>query len=134
MSILLNEKALIFGIGFVLIFFVGGIWAVLKAVLLLLAGIIGLLVKRQDSILYIGATGSGKNRLDSFRPQFKPAYWKLPCHEVNFRAADGPLLHGWLICQPDSLKAPTIVFCHGNAGNINGRISNYLGLFHNVGQ
>lgn len=40
-------------------------------------------------------------------------------YEEHFvRTADGVLLHTWLLLQPNSESAPTLIYFHGNAGNM----------------
>lgn len=51
-----------------------------------------------------------------------PADWGLDYEDVYFEAGDGTRLHGWFFPMPG--KTPTILFCHGNAGNISHRIEN----------
>ena len=51
-----------------------------------------------------------------------PADWGLNFEDVSFETADGIKLHGWFFPLPD--EAPTILFSHGNAGNISHRIEN----------
>jgi len=51
-----------------------------------------------------------------------PTDWGLNYEDVSFEASDGTKLHGWFFPLPD--KEPTILFCHGNAGNISHRIEN----------
>ncbi len=53
-----------------------------------------------------------------------PASYGLTFEEVRFRAADGTKLHGWWSpAVGGSQPKGTVVFCHGNYGNI----SNHLG-------
>ena len=51
-----------------------------------------------------------------------PSDWDLNFEDVSFEAGDGTKLHGWFFPLPG--KEPTILFCHGNAGNISHRIEN----------
>jgi fermentation-respiration switch protein FrsA (DUF1100 family) len=51
-----------------------------------------------------------------------PANWGLNYEDVFFETADGKRLHGWFFPLPG--ERPTILFCHGNAGNISHRIEN----------
>jgi len=51
-----------------------------------------------------------------------PTNWGLNYEDVSFKAGDGTKLHGWFFPLPG--KKPTILFCHGNAGNISHRIEN----------
>ena len=51
-----------------------------------------------------------------------PADWGLDYEEVSFEAEYGTRFHGWFFPLPG--KGPTILFSHGNAGNISHRIGN----------
>ena len=53
----------------------------------------------------------------------------LEFEEVTFTARDGIKLHGWYV--PSSDAAPTVLFFHGNAGNISHRLESLL-LFHRL--
>ena len=48
-----------------------------------------------------------------------PAQYQLRYQDVQFLAADGTALTGWWI--PANRPRGTVVYCHGNAGNIGGR-------------
>ncbi|HSE95952.1 MAG TPA: alpha/beta hydrolase [Methylomirabilota bacterium] len=50
----------------------------------------------------------------------------LPFEDVHPVAADGVRLHGWFVPGP---RAVTLLWCHGNAGNISHRLEN-LGEIH----
>jgi fermentation-respiration switch protein FrsA (DUF1100 family) len=50
--------------------------------------------------------------------------------DVNFRTCDNIELHGWFI--PSTKHTFTILFCHGNAGNISHRLGS-IGIFHQIG-
>jgi fermentation-respiration switch protein FrsA (DUF1100 family) len=63
--------------------------------------------------------------------QETPADWGLEFEEVDLRAEDGTRLHAWFIPHPRPTH--TLLFLHGNAGNISHRgssieIVNRLGL------
>jgi fermentation-respiration switch protein FrsA (DUF1100 family) len=45
----------------------------------------------------------------------------LPFEDVHLAAADGVRLHGWFVPGP---RAVTLLWCHGNAGNISHRLEN----------
>lgn len=49
---------------------------------------------------------------------------------VNIATSDGEILHGWWMSVPDAMG--TVLFFHGNAGNISHRI-NYLEMFKRLG-
>lgn len=53
-----------------------------------------------------------------------PASWGLPhAREVRFEAADGVRLHGWWIpARAGAGRKGALVYFHGNAGNIAGRV------------
>lgn len=50
--------------------------------------------------------------------------------EINFRTTDGHLLNGWFVPAKDA-KA-TLLYCHGNAGNIYHRLHK-VKFFHEIG-
>ncbi len=56
-----------------------------------------------------------------------PADWGLPFEDVYFPTTDGVMLHGWFV---PGQKEITLLWCHGNAGNISYRLDN-LKLLHN---
>jgi hypothetical protein len=47
-----------------------------------------------------------------------PADHSLPYENHYIVCEDGIVIHGWLITQPNKSKVPTLIFFHGNAGNI----------------
>ena len=53
-------------------------------------------------------------------PEAQPADYGLAFQELDLVAADGVRVHGWFLPAPDARA--TVVFCHGNAGNIAHRI------------
>ncbi|MGA2796784.1 MAG: alpha/beta hydrolase [Thermoguttaceae bacterium] len=55
--------------------------------------------------------------------------WGLEFEDARFQAADGTKLHGWYVPHEKSLA--TILFCHGNAGNITHR-AEILEKIHNT--
>ncbi len=59
-----------------------------------------------------------------------PAEAGIPYEDVRIRVPDGPLLHGWMI--PCAGARATLLFFHGNAGNIGDRVEN-LKLLHELG-
>jgi len=54
----------------------------------------------------------------------------LKYDEVSFSAADGVQLHGWFVPAPE--PRATLIFFHGNAGNISHRLDS-LRIFHDLG-
>ena len=59
-----------------------------------------------------------------------PAQIGLAYEEVSFHAEDGVALHGWYV-PADNARA-TLLFFHGNAGNISHRLDS-LRIFHELG-
>lgn len=54
--------------------------------------------------------------------EWTPDAWNLSHEEVMLPTPDGLTLHGWFF--PPPARAPVILFCHGNAGNISHRLDN----------
>lgn len=59
-----------------------------------------------------------------------PAEWGLPYEEVTLASSDGTRLHGWYLPHPKA--AYTLLFFHGNGGNISHR-GDTLAIFHRLG-
>jgi uncharacterized protein len=59
-----------------------------------------------------------------------PKMYGLKYEEINFKTSDDLKLHGWFIAA-DSAKY-TLLFCHGNAGNISHRLES-IKQFHDIG-
>ncbi len=49
-----------------------------------------------------------------------PASFAMPYEDVRIKSANGTKLHGWLVFADSSVG--TILFCHGNGGNISHRL------------
>jgi fermentation-respiration switch protein FrsA (DUF1100 family) len=68
-------------------------------------------------------SASCKNRLMYYPDKgiiTEPGAAGLPFEDVYFRTADRVKLHGWWVPSPKARA--TVLFCHGNAGNISYRI------------
>lgn len=107
-------------------------WNVGTVVVGLVAVLVGLLYVKQDSLLYYPEIGGIPRR-----PSQNPRRYRSPDeHQVPFethmiRCEDGVRIHSWLMLRrkadsSDNNKIPTIVFFHGNAGNIGLRLPNAL--------
>lgn len=59
-----------------------------------------------------------------------PAYYNIEFEDVFFKSSDGEELHGWFV--PVEKEAPVVLFCHGNAGNISGRLET-IRIIHELG-
>jgi fermentation-respiration switch protein FrsA (DUF1100 family) len=64
------------------------------------------------------------------KPEMTPADAGLEFEDVTFVAEDGKVLHGWWIPNSDAIG--TILYCHGNADNIGGRVGLCADL-HRIG-
>ncbi len=67
---------------------------------------------------------------------FQPRPWKLnnlakrsglPIEDVELHTSDGVMLHGWFIPAPTPLA--TLLWCHGNAGNMTDRLDKLAELY-----
>lgn len=63
-----------------------------------------------------------------------PSIYHLPYEVVYIKTRDKITLHAYFIRHQEQKgnSVPTIVFFHGNAGNIGGRLGNANGIFHNL--
>jgi uncharacterized protein len=64
-------------------------------------------------------------------PEGNWAPTELTYEDVNFQAADDTKLHGWYV--PHELPTATVLFFHGNAGNITDRVDTLERLHRVVG-
>jgi len=62
--------------------------------------------------------------------QVSPEDWKMNYEDVTFSTSDGVELNGWFI--PGSAARKTVLFFHGNAGNISHREAS-IRIFHDMG-
>ncbi len=62
--------------------------------------------------------------------QATPAERGLDYQDLRLHTADGETLHAWLIPAPQ--RRATLLFLHGNAGNISHRLDS-IALFHDLG-
>lgn len=61
-----------------------------------------------------------------------PAQLGLPYEDIKLSASDGVGLHGWYLPGAQAKNRGTVLFLHGNAGNISHRIDS-LQMFHRLG-
>lgn len=60
-----------------------------------------------------------------------PSAVNLPFEEVTIKTSDGVRLHGFLIKRENGFESvPTVLYLHGNAGNIGHRLAHARGMFH----
>ncbi|DBA03096.1 TPA: hypothetical protein N0F65_003343 [Lagenidium giganteum] len=99
----------------------------------LFGGALLLLYVYQDKLLYF-PTIPGAPKLTSDNPAGyrNPGEFSIDYEDVNITTADGVKLHAWLMKQPNYKTQATVVFFHGNAGNIGFRLPNAVHLFRKV--
>ena len=87
-----------------------------------------LLYFKQESMLYFPEIGGIPRRpQDNPRRYRSPSEHQVPYEDVQIVCKDGVQIHAWLMMrtqQPNPL--PTLIYFHGNAGNIGLRIPNAL--------
>eukprot|EP00529_Nitzschia_sp_RCC80_P031057 CAMPEP_0113474692 /NCGR_PEP_ID=MMETSP0014_2-20120614/18722_1 /TAXON_ID=2857 /ORGANISM="Nitzschia sp." /LENGTH=367 /DNA_ID=CAMNT_0000367561 /DNA_START=57 /DNA_END=1160 /DNA_ORIENTATION=- /assembly_acc=CAM_ASM_000159 len=87
-----------------------------------------LLYFKQESMLYFPEIGGIPRRpQDNPRRYRSPSEHQVPYEDVQIQCEDGVQIHAWLMMrtqQPNPL--PTLIYFHGNAGNIGLRIPNAL--------
>src|ERR1017187_5267953 len=59
----------------------------------------------------------------------KPSVYRMAYEDLHLSADDGTKINGWFI---PGTKPITLLFCHGNAGNISSRLDK-LAKFHTLG-
>ena len=92
---------------------------------------------QQESLLYFPSIG-GVPRHPSQNPRRyrSPSEHNIPFETHIIQCADGTSIHSWLLYHPENNKrgssssVPTIIFFHGNAGNIGLRLPNAIQMYH----
>lgn len=97
----------------------GILWTVLL-ILAIYLGLVALVYLVQDRLVYFPQSTLTAT----------PADYGLQYEDVSLEAGDGVALHGWYV--PAGEKARTLLFFHGNGGNISGRLET-IALFHRMG-
>ena len=86
-----------------------------------------MLYLQQDSLLYARKHPQIPRTPQDIPSQFKmssPAQYDLRFQDCSIRCPDGVIIQAWLILQPEgeAEQAPTMIYFHGNAGNIGMRL------------
>lgn len=104
-----------------------GITAVLAAIL----------YHKQESLLYFPEIpGIGRNNANNPRGYRSPGERQIPFESHRIPTSDGVKIHAWLVLYDNeppaatTSKVPTIIFFHGNAGNIGLRIPHAIQMRH----
>ena len=95
-------------------------------------GILALLYFKQGSLLYIPTIDViGRDNSQNPPGYRSPSEYGIPFETHLIPSVDGVAVHSWLLLHPQSKERqlPTIIFFHGNAGNIGVRIPNAVELF-----
>ncbi|CCI50486.1 unnamed protein product [Albugo candida] len=99
----------------------------------LITGFLTLLFVYQDKLLYFPSIpGAPKLTKDNPSGYRHPREYDIEHEDVMIPTEDGIRIHVWLLKQSNSLGYPTIIFFHGNSGNIGFRLPNAIQLFRNV--
>lgn len=118
-------SGLVLVVCFLLYYMYGGIFAIS----LLIFAVTGILYQVQDNLLYSPELPSHSRVYIPI-----PSMFGLPFESINHKCPDGTTIHMYFIHQPKERQrlAPTLVFFHGNAGNMGHRLQNCAGLYHNL--
>ena len=95
------------------------VWLIVVAVVVIYLGMLTVVYIAQPRMLYFPTRAIHTT----------PTQIGLAYEEVDFGAVDGIRLHGWFV-PSDSARA-TLLFCHGNAGNISDRLAS-IEQFHRL--
>eukprot|EP00538_Stauroneis_constricta_P013669 CAMPEP_0119562470 /NCGR_PEP_ID=MMETSP1352-20130426/20551_1 /TAXON_ID=265584 /ORGANISM="Stauroneis constricta, Strain CCMP1120" /LENGTH=331 /DNA_ID=CAMNT_0007610883 /DNA_START=53 /DNA_END=1045 /DNA_ORIENTATION=+ len=83
---------------------------------------------KQDSLLYFPEVGGLPRRPGQNPRRYRnPSEHQIPYREEQILCEDGVQIHAWLLLRSEAKKnVPTLVFFHGNAGNIGLRLPNAI--------
>jgi hypothetical protein len=89
-----------------------------KFVFLMSGHFLGILYNIEDKLLYYPRLPANAR---VYIPS--PALHNLPYQSIYTKSIDGTIIHMFFIPQPENLikTAPTLLFLHGNAGNMGHR-------------
>ncbi|ETP52466.1 hypothetical protein, variant 1 [Phytophthora nicotianae P10297] len=100
----------------------------------LCVGALLLLYMYQDRLLYFptipGASKFTKDNPPGYR---HPGEFSIDYEDLMIPCKDGVKINAWLMKQKEHTTRPTLIFFHGNAGNIGYRLPNAVQLFQKVG-
>ena len=137
---LLSFALLVFSFTF-LPFVSSFMWALILTILRFLLFLILLVISAvwwcQPSLLYMPSF-MGRYSVQRSPSYNSPGFQSPEEHSMAFTShlipcPDGVQVHAWLLLRPHSLTAPTLIFFHGNAGNIGFRLPNAKSLYFGCG-
>jgi len=105
------------------------VWRMSKLAVGLGAVVATLLYFKQNSLLYFPEIGGVPRRPGQNPRRYRsPSEHGIPFESLKIKCSDGVSIHAWLLLrdQSSSEHLPTLVFFHGNAGNIGLRLPNAL--------
>mmetsp|Transcript_50713 Transcript_50713/g.91477 ORF Transcript_50713/g.91477 Transcript_50713/m.91477 type:complete len:334 (-) Transcript_50713:30-1031(-) len=93
------------------------------------------LIVRQEGMLYVPCVMAGMQTPDNNPDGYKsPAERGMEYEDVHMQTADKLSIHAWFISAGEKAsEAPTILFCHANAGNIGLRVPNFTQIVEKLG-
>jgi abhydrolase domain-containing protein 13 len=99
-----------------------------------LGTIVALLYFKQESMLYFPEIGGIPRRpRDNPRRYRSPAEHSIPFESHHIECEDGVNIHAWLLFRSENAnKVPTLIFFHGNAGNIGLRLPNAIQMMRHL--
>ncbi|KDO27848.1 hypothetical protein SPRG_07121 [Saprolegnia parasitica CBS 223.65] len=98
------------------------------------AGLMMLLYVYQEKLLYHPSVpGVPKLTTENPKGYQHPAEYGIDAEDVYIPTKDGITIHAWLLKQPTMATVPTILFYHGNAGNIGFRLPNAVQMYKQLG-
>eukprot|EP00920_Eleutheroschizon_duboscqi_P001935 GHVT01005021.1.p1 GENE.GHVT01005021.1~~GHVT01005021.1.p1 ORF type:complete len:374 (-),score=30.04 GHVT01005021.1:1394-2515(-) len=103
------------------------VWRLTMMFVFCTAILLGLLWYFQEKLLFLPGVPRGARTPENNPPGLRrPDEHGVPYVDVKFPTQDGFILHGWFIRSSES--SPTLIFFHGNAGNLGFRIPNFYHL------
>ncbi|CAI5714460.1 unnamed protein product [Hyaloperonospora brassicae] len=100
----------------------------------LCTGALFLLYMYQEKLLYFPTIpGAAKFTKDNPPHYRHPGEFHIDYEDLMIPCKDGVKIHAWLMKQKNHSSRFTLIFFHGNAGNIGYRLPNAVQLYRNVG-
>jgi fermentation-respiration switch protein FrsA (DUF1100 family) len=84
-------------------------------------------------LIYVGFLLLSENKIIFHPSRYPDGFWDpvavgVPAQDIYFTSEDGVKLHGWFIPAPEAVA--TLLWFHGNAGNLSHRLDNIQRLMH----
>ena len=98
--------------------------------------LLALLWWHQGKLLYMPQPDPQVPRTNRANPRGlrSPADWHMPYEDVAITTRDGVRISAWFIKQREAVeRAPTVLYFHGNAGNIGNRLVMYNEVWEKIG-